>query len=67
MTSEGGRLRKALSKKELLRSGVLGRVKRGELRVTDAAVLMAVTYRDGKRLWARYQKHGAACKERGQF
>ena len=54
--------RTAMSKKELRRGGVLARVKGGELRVQDAAALMRVSYRQGKRLWARYQKHGAAGK-----
>ena len=57
--------RAAMSKKELRRGGVLARVKGGELRVQDAAALMRVSYRQGKRLWARYQKHGAAGLKHG--
>jgi transposase len=49
-----------LSKRELQRSGVLARAKAGELRLKDAAEVMRVSYRQAKRLWARYQKHGAA-------
>ena len=48
-----------MSKRELQRGGVLARVKAGELRLTDGAVLMRVSYRQGKRLWKRYQAGGA--------
>ena len=57
--------RTALSKRELLRSGVLARVKAGDLRLTDAGELMRVSYRQAKRLWARYRKHGAAALKHG--
>jgi len=61
MTSKGGRVgRTALSKRELQRGGVLARVKAGELRLTNAAVLMRVSYRQAKRLWKRYRAGGAA-------
>jgi transposase len=52
--------RTALSKRELQRGGVLARVKSGELRLTDAAVVMRLSYRQAKRLWKRYQAGGAA-------
>jgi len=66
MTSYGGRVgRTALSKRELERAGVLARVKAGELRLKDAAVLMRLSYRQGKRLWARYQAGGAARLKHG--
>src|SRR5580704_10312418 len=66
MTSQGGRVRRtALSKRELQRSGVLARVKAGELRLLDAAVLMRVGYRQAKRLWKRYQAGGAASLQHG--
>lgn len=48
-----------MSERELGRVEVLGRVKRRELRVVDAAVLMGVGYRQGKRLWKRYREEGA--------
>jgi hypothetical protein len=54
-----------LSKKELERGGVLARVKAGQLRLIDAAVLMRVSYRQGKRLWKRYQTGGAASLKHG--
>jgi hypothetical protein len=57
--------RTALSKRELSRSGALARVKAKDLRLKDAAVLMRVSYRQGKRLWARYQAGGAASLKHG--
>jgi len=48
-----------MSERELGRAEVLARVKRRELRVVDAAVLMGVCYRQGKRLWKRYREEGA--------
>ena len=66
MTSGGGRVgRTALSKRELSRSGTLARVKAGDLRLKDGAVLMGVSYRQAKRLWARYQAGGAASLKHG--
>jgi transposase len=49
-----------MSRRELGRVEVLGRVKSRQLRVVDAAVLMGVCYRQGKRLWKRYGEEGAA-------
>jgi transposase len=49
-----------MSKRELSRVEVLARVKSGQLRVVDAAVLMRLSYRQAKRLWKRYRKEGAA-------
>jgi transposase len=49
-----------MSKRELSRVEVLARVKSGQLRVVDAAVLIGVSYRQGKRLWKRYRAEGAA-------
>jgi len=57
--------RTALSKRELSRSGTLARVKGKDLRLKDAAVLMRVSYRQAKRLWARYQTGGAASLKHG--
>jgi hypothetical protein len=54
-----------LSKRELQRAGILARVKSGELRVKDAGELMGVSYRQAKRLWGRYQKHGAVGMKHG--
>src|SRR5712692_9564777 len=49
-----------MSKRELGRVEVLGRVRGRDLRVVDAAQLMRVSYRQGKRLWKRYGEEGAA-------
>lgn len=57
--------RTALSKRELQRAGVLGRVKAGGLRVKDAAALMKISYRQAKRLWKRYGAGGAAALKHG--
>jgi len=57
--------RTALSKKELRRGEVLARVKRGELRLTQAAELLRVSYRQAKRMWKRYQAGGTAALKHG--
>jgi transposase len=49
-----------MSKRELGRVEVLARVKSQQLRLVDAARLMRVGYRQGKRLWKRYREEGAA-------
>jgi transposase len=54
-----------LSKKELARSGVLARVKAGELLLKDGAVLMKVSERQAKRLWKSYRTGGAASLQHG--
>jgi helix-turn-helix protein len=54
-----------MSKKELSRSGMLARVKAGDLRLKDAGVLMRVSYRQAKRLWAKYRKYGAGALKHG--
>lgn len=57
--------RTALSKKELQRAGVLGRVKAGELFLNNAAEVMRTSYRNAKRLWKRYQEGGASALKHG--
>jgi transposase len=47
-----------MSGKELRRVEVLARVKSKELKLTDAATLLEVSYRHAKRLWNRYRKQG---------
>jgi transposase len=47
-----------MSKQELKRVEVLGRVKAGELTVKSAAELLQVSYRQGKRLWQQFRKRG---------
>lgn len=49
-----------MSVRELKRVEVLARVQAGALKVKDAAVLMGVCERQGKRLWAVYQAKGPA-------
>lgn len=49
-----------MSDKELRRGEVLSRVQRGELKLSEAADLLAVSYRQSKRLWSRYRRAGPA-------
>jgi transposase len=48
-----------MSCKELRRAGVLERVKSGELKLVNAAVMMGLSYRQTKRLAKRYREEGA--------
>jgi transposase len=48
-----------MSVKELARAGVLARVEAGTLSLGAAASLMAVSYRQAKRLYRRYRAEGA--------
>ncbi len=54
-----------MSRRELGRVEVLARVRSRERRVVDAARLMGVSYRQGKRLWKRYREQGAAGLKHG--
>jgi transposase len=49
-----------MSTKELSRAGVLARVVAETLTLRSAAALMTVSYRQAKRLYARYRKKGTA-------
>jgi transposase len=49
-----------MSARELKRAGVLARVVAGTLTLGSAATLMGVSYRQAKRLCARYRNQGAA-------
>src|ERR1700680_981381 len=49
-----------MSTKELKRAGVLARVAAKGLTLRSAATLLAVSYRQAKRLYRRYRKKGAA-------
>ena len=51
--------RTEMSRGELGRVEVLARVRGRQLRVVDAAALLGVSYRQGKRLWKRYREEGA--------
>src|SRR6202166_1602586 len=48
-----------MSVRELRRVEVLARVKSKKLKVLEAASLVGVSYRQGKRLWKRYREEGA--------
>ena len=57
--------RTGLSRKELSRVEVMGRVKARSLRVREAAELLELSYRQAKRIWARYQAGGAKALQHG--
>ncbi len=57
--------RTALSKREVQRGGVLGRVKAGDLQLKDAAALMKTSYRQAKRLWKKYRSGGTGALKHG--
>jgi transposase len=48
-----------MSTRELTRAGVLARVEAGTLSLKSAAAVMAVSYRQAKRLYGRYRAEGA--------
>ena len=48
-----------MSTRELTRAGVLARVSAGTLSLKSAATVMAVSYRQAKRLYGRYRAEGA--------
>jgi transposase len=48
-----------MSFEERKRSEVMGRVKRGDLQLRDAAEILAISYRQTKRIWKRYRRQGA--------
>jgi len=48
-----------MSERELRRVAVLGRVAAGELKLVQAAELLELSYRQGKRIWRRYREEGA--------
>src|SRR6059058_4696018 len=54
-----------LSSKELSRVEVMGRVKAGSLRLKEAAELLGLSYRQAKRVWARYRGGGAKALQHG--
>ena len=58
-----GKLR--LSGKERRRLEVLSKVKRGDIRLTKAAELLGVSYRQVLRIWERYEAAGSAGLKHG--
>ena len=57
--------RTGLSRRELNRVEVMGRVKAGSWRLREAAELLEVSYRQTKRIWARYRGGGAKALQHG--
>lgn len=47
-----------MSGRERQRLGMMGRVARGELKLSKAAELLGVSYRQAKRIWRRYREGG---------
>ncbi len=52
--------RTAMSRPELDRAAVLARVKSGSVSLTEATPLLGISYRQAKRLYARYKARGAS-------
>ena len=48
-----------MSRRELERVEVMGRVKEGDLSLGDGAAMLGLSYRQTKRVWRRYREHGA--------
>lgn len=48
-----------MSRRELERVEVMGRVGSGDLQLQDAAVMLGLSYRQSKRVWRRYREGGA--------
>ena len=57
--------RTGLSGKELSRVEVMGRLKAGSLRLNEAAEMLGLSYRQVKRIWARYRSGGAKALQHG--
>src|SRR5260370_40028889 len=57
--ARGGLLKRtAMSRRELERVEVMGRVAKQDLRLSDAAALLELSYRQSKRVWRRYREAG---------
>ena len=54
-----------MNDKELRRGEVLGRVKRGELKLSEAARILDISYRQTKRIWKRYSAGGTQALQHG--
>jgi hypothetical protein len=54
-----------MSRRELERVGVMGRVDSGALRLKDAAAMLELSYRQAKRLWRRYRQVGGKGLQHG--
>jgi hypothetical protein len=47
-----------MSRRELERVEVMGRAGSGELKLSDAAVMLELSYRQTKRVWRQYREVG---------
>jgi transposase len=54
-----------LSGRERSRAEVMGRVKAGSLSLGEACQMLGISYRQGKRIWARYREGGAKALQHG--
>src|SRR3989441_6105013 len=57
--------RTGLSSKELSRVELMSRVKAGNLRLGEASELLELSYRQAKRIWARYRVGGGKALQHG--
>ena len=48
-----------MSSRELERVEVMGRVGSGDLKLSTAAIMLELSYRQAKRLWRRYRQMGS--------
>jgi len=49
-----------MSRREWDRSAIMARVKAGSITLVEATPLLGISYRQGKRLYARYKARGAS-------
>jgi len=54
-----------MSRRELERVGVMGRVANGDLGLSSVAEMLELSYRQTKRLWRRYREVGSAGLKHG--
>lgn len=54
-----------MSRRELERVEVMGRVAGGDVGLKDAAAILGLSYRQSKRLWRRYRERGAEALKHG--
>ena len=54
-----------MSRRELERVEVMGRVGSGDLLLQDAAAMLGLSYRQTKRVWRRYRERGAEALKQG--
>ena len=54
-----------MSRRELERAAVMGRVASGDLALGSGAEMLGLSYRQTKRLWRRYREAGSAGLKHG--